>query len=197
VGPFSIPASCLTQGSGSAIMSSNISCLLVVVSTLGASDTLAYSPVHTYPNATMPREMLINSRESTDRVSDTGHLPGTAAVYFDASPAPLNAYTYSASVRLLPSASKAVLQGEFRFPVFRTTPSVSVQIISSIGAVPLQVKTVKVSESAGSSGNMETQIIVQAEPLFNLAASGLYYANVVVMGVPVTPPTSNFSELLN
>ena len=44
---------------------------------------------------------------------------------------------------------------------------------------------------------METQIIVQAEPLFNLAASGLYYANVVVMGVPVTPPTSNFSELLN
>lgn len=178
-------------------MSTNINCLLVVVSTLGASDALTYSPVHTHPNATMPREMLINSRESNDRVSDTAHLPGTAAVYFDASPAPLSAYTYSASVRLMPSASKSVLQGEFRFPAFRTTPSVSVQIISSIGAMPLQVKTVRVSESASSSGNMETQIIVQAEPLFNLAASGLYYANVVVMGVPLMPPTSNFSELLN
>jgi hypothetical protein len=178
-------------------MSSSINCLLLIVSALGASDALAYSPVHSSPNATMRREMLINSRESNDGVSDTEHLLGTAAVYFDPSPAPLNAYTYSASVRLMPSASKAALQGEFRFPVFRTTPSVSVQIISSIGAVPLQVKTVKISEFAGRSGDMETQIIVQAEPLFNLAASGLYYANVVVMGAPVAPPTLNPSELLN
>jgi hypothetical protein len=159
-------------------MSSSINCLLVVVSMLGAFDARAYSPVH---NEMMPREMLIN----------------TAAAYFDPSPAPLNAYTYSASVRLMPLAFKAVMQGEFRFPAFQTTPSVSVQIISSIGAVPLQVKTVKISEFAGRSGSMETQIVVQAEPLFNLVASGVYYANVVVTGVPVTPPTSNPSELLN
>jgi len=145
---------------------------------LGAFDAEAFSSVQ---SATMPRETLVN----------------TAAAYFDPSPAPLNAYTFTASVRLIPLASKAVMQGEFRFPAFRTTPSVSVQIISSIGAVPLQVKTVKISEFAAGSGSMETQIVVQAEPLFNLVASGLYYANVVVTGVPVTPPTSNPSELLN
>ena len=121
-----------------------------------------------------------------------------AVVYFDPSPAPLKAYTYSASVRLAPSASRRVLQGEFRFPVFSVPPSVSVQIISSIGAVPMQVKTLKMVEIAGSSGLVETQIVVEAETIVDAAAGGFYYANVVVTGIPVTPlPPSGSTQLVN
>jgi len=121
-----------------------------------------------------------------------------AVVYFDPSPAPLKAYTYSASVRLAPSASRRVLQGEFRFPVFSVPPSVSVQIISSIGAVPMQVKTLKMVEIAGSSGLVETQIVVEAETIVDTPAGGFYYANVVVTGIPVTPLSpSGSAQLVN
>jgi hypothetical protein len=121
-----------------------------------------------------------------------------AVVYFDPSPAPLKAYTYSASARLAPSASKRVLQGEFRFPVFSAPPSVSVQIISSIGAVPMQVKTLKIMEVASSSGPVETQIVVEAETIADAPAGGFYYANVVVTGIPVaTLPPSSSPQLAN
>jgi len=121
-----------------------------------------------------------------------------AVVYFDPSPAPLKAYTYSASVRLAPSASRRVLQGEFRFPVFSAPPSVSVQIISSIGAVPMQVKTLKIVEIAGSSGPVGTQIVVEAETIVDAPAGGFYYANVVVTGVPIRPlPPSDSAQLVN
>jgi hypothetical protein len=119
-----------------------------------------------------------------------------AVVYFDPSPAPLKAYTYSASVRLAPSASKRVLQGEFRFPVFSAPPSVSVQIISSIGAVPMQVRALKIVEIAGRSGSVETQIVVEAETIVDAPPGGFYYANVVVTGIPITPPASSGSAQL-
>ena len=119
-------------------------------------------------------------------------------VYFDPTPAPLKAYTYSASVRLGPSTSKRMLQGEFRFPVFSAPPSVSVQIISSIGAVPMQVKTLKIVELLGISGPVETQILVEAETIADAAPGGFYYANLVVTGVPVRPPTiSGSAQLLH
>jgi hypothetical protein len=121
-----------------------------------------------------------------------------AVVYFDPSPAPLKAYTYSASVRLAPSASRRVLQGEFKFPVFSAPPSVSVQIISSIGAVPMQVKALKIVESTGSSGPVETRILVEAETIIDAPAGGFYYANVVVTGIPVAPPaTSDAAQLFH
>ena len=121
-----------------------------------------------------------------------------AVVYFKPSAAPLSAYTYSASVRLAPSASKRVLQGEFRFPLFSAPPSVSVQIISSIGAVPMQVKTLKMVEIAGTSGPVETEIVVEAETIVDAPAGGLYYANVVVTGIPITSSApSNSATLLN
>jgi hypothetical protein len=119
-----------------------------------------------------------------------------AVVYFDPSPAPLKAYTYSASVRLAPSASRRVLQGEFRFPVFSMPPSVSVQIISSIGAVPMQVKALKIVEIAATSGPVETQIVVEAETIIDAPAGGFYYANVVVTGIPITSPSSSGSARL-
>jgi hypothetical protein len=123
-------------------------------------------------------------------------IPPEAVVYFDPSPAPLKAYTYSASVRLAPSASRRVLQGEFRFPVFSVPPSVSVQIISSIGAVPMQVKALKILEVAGMSGPVETQIVVEAETIVDAPAGGFYYANVVVTGIPITPPAPSGSAQL-
>jgi hypothetical protein len=120
------------------------------------------------------------------------------AVYFDPNPAPFKAFTYCASVPLGPSTSKRVLQGEFRFPVFSATPNVSVQIISSIGAVPMQVRALKIEEILGISGPVETQIVVEAETIFDVPAGGIYYANLVVTGVPLVPPTkANSAELLH
>jgi hypothetical protein len=115
------------------------------------------------------------------------------AVYFDPNPAPFKAFTYCASVPLGPSTSKRVLQGEFRFPAFSATPNVSVQIISSIGAVPMQVRALKIEEILGISGPVETQIVVEAETIFDVPASGIYYANLVVIGVPVVPPIKGSS----
>jgi hypothetical protein len=91
-----------------------------------------------------------------------------------------------------------MLQGKFRFPVFSAPPSVSVQIISSIGAVPMQVKTLKMVEIPGDSGPVETQIVVEAETIVDAPPGGFYYANLVVTGVPLTPPTiSESAQLLH
>jgi hypothetical protein len=87
------------------------------------------------------------------------------------------------------STSKRVLQGEFRLPIFSATPNVSVQIISSAAAAPMQVYAVKIQEIAGISGAVETQIVVEAHTIFDVSPGGLYYANLVVTGVPVVPPT--------
>jgi hypothetical protein len=88
--------------------------------------------------------------------------------------------------------------GELNFPAFSATPIVSVQIISSISAVPMHVKSLKMVENPGPSGPIETQIIIEAEPIFDGAASGFYFANLVVTGVPVIPPTkSNSAKLPN
>jgi hypothetical protein len=61
------------------------------------------------------------------------------------------------------ATSKRVLQGEFRFPTFSATPNVSVQIISSTAAAPMQVYALRIEEISGISGAVETQIVVEAE----------------------------------
>jgi hypothetical protein len=45
------------ESPGSAIMSNSFNCFLVIISALGASDALAYSPVHGWPKTAMPREL--------------------------------------------------------------------------------------------------------------------------------------------
>jgi hypothetical protein len=80
------------------------------------------------------------------------------------------------------------VQGEFRFPAFSATPNVSVQIISSIAGAPMQVHALKIQETPGISGGIETHIVVEAETIFDVSPGGLYYANLVVTGVPVVPP---------
>jgi hypothetical protein len=135
--------------------------------------------------------------EKSDRSSlvpdQTSQLTAT---YFDPSPAPFKAFTYSASVRLRPSTSKRIWHAELTFPAFNGTPSVSVQIISSISAVPMQVKSLKIMENTDSSSLTETQIIVEAEPIFEGVPSGFYFANLVVIGVPVMPPGNSDSAKL-
>ena len=53
----------------------------------------------------------------------------------------------------------------------------------------MQVHALKIQEVPGISGSTETQIAVEAETIFDVSPGGLYYANLVVTGVPVVPPT--------
>jgi hypothetical protein len=168
-----------------------------VLGTASAALAMAQYPTNRAAGATIQRQVPTGAYGSDGFASAPGQSPRMTAVYFEPNPAPFKAYTYCASVQLHPSTSRRVLQGEFRFPAFGATPSVSVQIISSISAVPMQVKTLKMVEIPGLSGPIETQIIVEAEPIFAGIASGFYFANLVVIGVPVTPPTKSDSAQLS
>ena len=53
----------------------------------------------------------------------------------------------------------------------------------------MQVHSLKIQEVPEISGGTETQIVVEAQTLFDVSPGGLYYANLVVTGVPVVPPT--------
>jgi hypothetical protein len=165
----------------------------IVLGTASAAPATAQYPVHREAGTTVLRQVPTSAHGSDSIAAEPAQNLHTAAVYFDPSPALFKAYTYCASVQLGPSTSKRVLQGEFRFPVFSATPSVSVQIISSISAVPLQVKALKMVEISGISGPVETQIVVEAETIVDTPAGGFYYANLVLTGVPVSPPTKSDS----
>jgi hypothetical protein len=155
------------------------------------------------PAVRQPR-LTIQGQAPTDVYEGHGFVQardqGTrmAAVYFDPNPAPFKAFTYCASVQLSPPTPKRGLKGEFRFPAFSATPNVSVQIISSVAATPVQVTALKVADIADNSGAIETQIIVEAETIFDVPANGIFYANVVVIGIPVSPPpTAKAVQLSN
>src|SRR6516225_3267191 len=174
-------------------MSAKTKFVLYVATVLGmASAALAMPqhPTHREAGSTVQRQVASSACGSEGFASAPDQSPRMTATYFDPSPAPFKAYTYSASVRLNPSTSKRIWHGELSFPAFSATPTVSVQIVSSISAVPMQVKSLKMVENPGPSGPVETQMIVEAEPIFDGTASGVYFANLVVTGVPVAPPTS-------
>jgi hypothetical protein len=174
--------------------------VLSVLAVLGAASAalaMSQSPAqrHSTPVLQSQDQMIVYA--SNGVASEADRNPRQSTVYFDPTPAPFNAYTYSASAPLVASGSKQSLNGEFRFPVFKTTPNVSVQIISSISAVPMRVNALRITETPGSSGAVETRITVEAEPIFDVPAGGFYFANLVVTGVPVSPPTaSNPAHLL-
>src|SRR6516164_4315548 len=180
-------------------MSTKTKLALSVAAVLGAASTallMAQYPTHAAAS-TIRGQAAAGAQINDSIASEPGRLLRMPAVYFDPSPAPLKAYTYTASVRLSSTASNRILQGEFRFPVFSTTPTVSVQIISSISAVPMLVKTLKIAEIPGSNGPVETQIVVEAQTIVDFPAGGFYHANVVVTGVPVIPPAaSNAAQLM-
>jgi hypothetical protein len=160
---------------------------LCVAAMLGST-----SAAHTAPQRPTIRQAESTAQHQVSRhglASAPGQSTRANAVYFDPSPAPFNAFTCCASVLLTPSTSKRVVLGKFRFPVFRATPNVSVQIISSIGGAPMPVHALKIQEVPGISGGTQTQILVEAETIFDVSPGGLYYANLVVSGVPVVPPT--------
>jgi hypothetical protein len=163
---------------------------LTVLGTVSAGLAMAQTPAqhHSAPVSQSQHQVIVYG---SDRVAPDLRNPHQSAVYFEPTPAPFHAYTYSASAQLVASGAKRSLQAEFRFPVFKTTPTVSVQIISSISAVPMLVRAVKISETVGHSGAAETQVIVEAEPIFDVPAGGFYFANLVVTGVPVSRPTAS------
>jgi hypothetical protein len=164
---------------------------LAALGTVSAGLAMAQPPAqhHATPVSPSQHQVIVYG---SDRVApDLDRDPHQGAVYSEPTPAPFNAYTYSASAHLVASGPKRTLQGEFRFPVFKATPNVSVQIISSISAVPMRVRAVKISEIVGQSGAAETEIIVEAEPIFDVPAGGFYFANLLVTGVPVSPPTAS------
>ena len=63
-------------------------------------------------------------------------------------------------------------------------------------AAPMQVYALKIEEVLGNSGAVETQIVVEAETIFDVPANGIYYANLVVIGVPIIPPANGNSAKL-
>jgi hypothetical protein len=89
-------------------------------------------------------------------------------------------YTYSSTgVMAVPDDSPHVRSVEFRLPRFRDTPSVSVQIVASAGAIPLTVYALKINELGA-----ETQIAVSAQTLDGGAAGGRYWCNIVAIATP-------------
>ena len=180
-------------------MSTKMKFVLSVAIMLGAACTAqaaVHDPTLRQARPTIQRQAPGGADESRGFVRAPDQSTRMAAVYFDPNPAPFKAFTYGASVQLGPSTSKRGLNGEFRFPVFSAMPNVSVQIISSAAATPMQVTALKMAEIAGMSGAIEAQIVVEAETIFDVPANGIFYANVVVTGIPVSPPTSARADQL-
>ena len=73
----------------------------------------------------------------------------------------------------------------YRFKSFQT-----------LAATPMHVIALEIAEIAGISEEVETQIVVEAETIFDVPANGIFYANVVVTGVPVNPsPSAKAAQL--
>ncbi len=159
--------------------------VLVILGAASAAPTTAKESTYRQAGSVLQAQVPAGIHGSGSIAPASGQM----AAYFDPHPAPFKSFTYAASIQLGPSASKRTLQGELRFPAFSATPNVSVQIISSTAAAPVQVYALKIEEVSGMSGEIETQIIVEAETIFGVPANGIYYANLVVIGVPVVPPT--------
>jgi hypothetical protein len=64
-----------------------------------------------------------------------------------------------------------------------------------LSALAEDVCSIKVVEPR-ASGPVETQIVVEAETIVDVPAGGFYYANLVLTGVPVNPPTKSDSARL-
>ena len=168
---------------------------LAVILGMAMTHATANEPAYRQLPPTAPRELSSNGHAGIGIAHGPGQITRAAAVYSEAKSTPFTAFTYSASVQLTPSTSTRVVQGEFRFPLFSAAPNVSVQIVSSFGAAPMQVHAVKIEEIAGMSGASETQIIVEAQTIFDVPANGIYYANLVVIGVQVPSSKGASTEL--
>jgi hypothetical protein len=164
-------------------------CVAAVLGSTSAAHTAPQHPTIRQAESTAQHQLSRSASGDDSLATAPGQSTRANAVYFDPSPAPFNAFTYCASVLLTPSTSKRMVQGEFRFPAFRAMPNVSVQIISSIGGAPMQVHALKIQEVPEILVGTETQIVVEAQTLFDVSPGGLYYANLVVTGVPIVPPT--------
>ncbi|HEY4860087.1 MAG TPA: hypothetical protein VII14_09125 [Xanthobacteraceae bacterium] len=177
-------------------LSGKITCVIsvaAVLATASASLAMAQHPALHEAVSSVQHHLPITANPSNAVAPEPGRGTRLRPAYYEPSPALFNAYTYCASVQLAASNSNHKLQGEFRFPRFSAAPNISAQIIASISAVPMQVSAVQMSETVGTSGAVETKIVIEAETIFDIPASGFYFANLVVTGIPVIPPPKSES----
>ena len=166
----------LNRSRDATTMFTNTKFVLSVAIMLGAASTAqaAAQPPTERPTGSIVQRQVPTSAYASDSVAPApGQITRMTAEYFDPNPATFKAFTYCASVPLGPSISKRALQGKFRFPAFSATPNVSVQIISSTAAAPMQVYALRIEEISGISGAVETQIVVEAETIFDVPANGM------------------------
>ena len=94
--------------------------VLAVLGTASAALALTQPPDHRHSTSVLQSQDQMGD-DGIDRVASGSDLsPGQTAMYFDPTPAPFNAYTYSASAQLVASGSQRRLRGEFRFPLFQS-----------------------------------------------------------------------------
>src|SRR6478736_570723 len=136
-------------------------CVDAVLGSTSAAHTAPQHPTIRQAESTAQHQVSRSASGDDSLAPAPGQSTRANAVYFDPSPAPFNAFTYCASVLLTPSTSKRVVQGH----------------------------SLKIQEVPEISGSTETQVAVEAETIFDVSPGGLYYANLVVTGVPVVPPT--------
>jgi hypothetical protein len=108
----------------------------------------------------------------------------TDPVYWEPNPTAWDSFTYCASQQLIPVADDRVLTGRFTFPLFKSAPSISAQIISSVGAALVQIYAVKIGIEQGTVDL--TVIVVEAETIAPVIPDGSYYLNITVIGAPAT-----------
>lgn len=102
--------------------------------------------------------------------------------YWEPNPTDWDAVTYCASQQLTPVPGNRVLTGRFTFPSFKSAPSVSAQIISSVGAALVQIYAVKIGIEHGTVDL--TVVVIEAETIAEVVPNGSYYLNVTVIGIP-------------
>jgi hypothetical protein len=94
-------------------------------------------------------------------------------------------YIWCGYEELIPVADDRVLTGNFTLPAFKSVPTVSAQIVTSVGSALVVIYAAKIEESGDP---LITNIVVEAETIANISPLGSYYLNIIVTGVPVDPP---------
>jgi hypothetical protein len=98
-----------------------------------------------------------------------------------------DAVTYCSSEQISPtSPGGTVVSGAVSLPAFKSTPNVSAQITTGVGAVMVQIYAVKIVTIPGAVPAVEIAVEATTVPPTPPAA-GIYYLNLVVTGVPVDP----------
>ena len=96
-------------------------------------------------------------------------------------------YTYCASEVLVPASGSTVLTGNFTFPEFKSIPRYSMQITTSVDAIPVQIYAVKISEVPVDANVSSTNFAIEATTGNGSIPAGIYHLNILVTGATDDP----------